>query len=53
MKTKRKRPIRRRSKCKIEDDPALKIIGLGHSGKGDLAERHDYYLARRLRKKGH
>ena len=37
----------------IENDPAMRLVGLGHSGKGDLAERHDYYLARRLRKKGH
>lgn len=30
----------------IEDDPAMKIVGLGHSGIGDLAEKHDEYLAR-------
>lgn len=28
----------------IEQDPALKIIGLGRSGRGDLAENHDKYL---------
>jgi hypothetical protein len=27
----------------IEDDPALKIIGLGE-GPGDLAEQHDDYI---------
>lgn len=30
----------------IEDDPAMKIVGLGHSGIGDLAEKHDEYLAK-------
>jgi 16S rRNA U516 pseudouridylate synthase RsuA-like enzyme len=30
----------------VEDDPALKIVGLGRSGLGDLAERHDEYLTR-------
>jgi hypothetical protein len=29
----------------LEDDPALKIIDLGKSGRGDLAERHDDYIA--------
>ena len=28
----------------VEDDPALQIMGLGRSGLGDLAERHDEYL---------
>lgn len=27
-----------------EDDPLWGIIGLGKSGLGDLAERHDYYI---------
>ncbi|MBI2304272.1 MAG: ribbon-helix-helix protein, CopG family [Chloroflexi bacterium] len=27
-----------------EEDPLWGIIGLGKSGLGDLAERHDYYL---------
>lgn len=35
----------------LEEDPAMQIIGLGHSGKGDLAARHDYYLAQALRGK--
>ncbi|MCL4490716.1 MAG: ribbon-helix-helix domain-containing protein [Nitrospirae bacterium] len=30
----------------VEEDPALGLVGLGKSGKGDLAERHDHYLAR-------
>jgi hypothetical protein len=29
----------------IEEDPALGIIGLGRSGKGDISEKHDIYLA--------
>lgn len=29
----------------VEEDPALKIVGLGRSGRGDLAQRHDAYLA--------
>ncbi len=29
----------------IEDDPLWKIIGIGDSGLGDLAENHDKYLA--------
>ncbi len=33
-------------KIPLEDDPALRIIALGKSGKGDLAERHDDYIAR-------
>lgn len=28
----------------LEDDPSMKIIGLGHSGLGDLSEKHDDYL---------
>jgi hypothetical protein len=35
----------------LEEDPAMQLIGLGHSGKGDLSTRHDYYLAQALRKK--
>ncbi len=30
----------------VEDDPALKIVGLGRSGLGDLAAKHDEYLTR-------
>ena len=29
-----------------EEDPILKIIGLGDSGHTDLSERHDEYLAK-------
>lgn len=29
----------------VEDDPAMRIVGLGHSGMGDLARDHDKYLA--------
>lgn len=28
----------------LEDDPAMRIIGLGHSGLGDLARNHDKYI---------
>ncbi len=28
----------------VEQDPAMKIIGLGSSGLGDLAENHDKYI---------
>jgi len=30
----------------IEEDPAMEIVGLGSSGKGDLSEKHDKYIAR-------
>lgn len=33
----------------LEEDPALEIIGLFHSGLGDLAEKHDEYIATWLR----
>jgi hypothetical protein len=29
----------------VEEDPALSIVGLGHSGVGDLAAEHDRYIA--------
>lgn len=29
----------------VEDDPAMGLIGLGNSGKGDLSDKHDRYLA--------
>ncbi len=32
------------SELSVEDDPALHIIGLGASGKGDIAQKHDDYL---------
>lgn len=28
----------------VEQDPALRIVGLGRSGLGDLAENHDKYI---------
>lgn len=28
-----------------DEDPALGIIGLGRSGKGNISEKHDSYLA--------
>ncbi len=28
-----------------EDDPAMDLIGLGQSGRGDLSTNHDRYLA--------
>ncbi|HCC69374.1 MAG TPA: hypothetical protein DEP99_05755 [Nitrospiraceae bacterium] len=30
----------------VEEDPAIGLIGLGSSGKGDLSVKHDKYLAR-------
>ncbi len=29
----------------VEKDPAMGLIGLGSSGKGDLSDKHDKYLA--------
>ena len=29
----------------VEEDPALQVIGLGRSGRGDMASKHDDYLA--------
>jgi len=29
----------------VEEDPALRVIGLGRSGRGDMASKHDDYLA--------
>jgi hypothetical protein len=34
------------SEIPIEEDPALKIIALGKSGKGNISERHDSYITR-------
>ncbi|MDI3281535.1 MAG: CopG family transcriptional regulator [Bacillota bacterium] len=28
----------------VSEDPALEIIGLGRSGRGDLSAQHDFYL---------
>lgn len=30
----------------IEEDPAMGIVGLGSSGKGDLSEKHDKYITK-------
>jgi len=35
----------------LKEDPAMRLIGLGESGKGDLARAHDRYLARAHRRK--
>jgi hypothetical protein len=35
----------------LEDDPAMGIVGLGKSGRKDLSERHDDYVARYARQK--
>ena len=35
----------------LEEDPAMGLIGLGSSGKGDLSENHDRYLAKHGRSK--
>jgi predicted DNA-binding protein len=32
----------------VEEDPALGIIGLGRSGKGDISKKHDIYLAQHV-----
>ncbi len=29
----------------LEEDPAMGLVGLGGSGKGDLSDKHDRYLA--------
>ncbi|MGB8646814.1 MAG: CopG family transcriptional regulator [Anaerolineae bacterium] len=34
----------------VEQDPALKLIGLGSSGLGDLAENHDKYIVEAILK---
>jgi hypothetical protein len=36
----------------VEDDPAMGLLGLGNSGKHDLSENHDAYIAQRVRRKG-
>ena len=28
----------------LEDDPALELVGLGRSGRGDLSTNHDRYM---------
>jgi hypothetical protein len=34
-----------------EEDPGMGLIGLGSSGKGDLSDKHNQYLARHARQK--
>ncbi len=29
----------------VEEDPALQVVGLGRSGREDMASKHDDYLA--------
>ncbi len=36
----------------VEQDPALRIIGIGSSGLTDVAARHDEYLAETYRDQG-
>ena len=35
----------------VENDPTMRLIGLGRSGKGDLSVAHDRYVAKTLRRK--
>jgi hypothetical protein len=35
----------------LEEDPAMGLIGLGSSKKGDLSARHDQYIARYAKSK--
>jgi hypothetical protein len=30
----------------LEEDPAMDLVGLGSSGRGDLSDQHDRYLTR-------
>lgn len=30
----------------VDEDPAMGLIGLGRSGRGDISDRHDRYLVR-------
>jgi hypothetical protein len=36
----------------MKDDPAMGLIGLGNSGKHNLSESHDAYIAQHVRQKG-
>lgn len=38
-------------KIPLEEDPGMGLIGLGNSGKRNLSENHDKYLARYARQK--
>ncbi len=35
----------------VEEDPAMGLVGLGSSGKGDLSEKHDRYIAKHVASK--
>ncbi len=35
----------------LEEDPAMNLIGLGHSGKKDLSAQHDQYIKKYVRYK--
>jgi len=35
----------------LEEDPAMGLIGLGSSKKGDLSDQHDQYIARYAKSK--
>jgi hypothetical protein len=35
----------------LEEDPGMGLIGLGNSGKRNLSENHDKYLARYTKKR--
>ncbi len=35
----------------LEEDPGMGLIGLGNSGKRDLSDRHDQYIAQSVRPK--
>lgn len=39
------------SELPVEDDPAMDIINLGKSGKGDMAEKHDKYYIKHISRK--
>jgi predicted DNA-binding protein len=39
-------------KLPVEEDAALGIVGLGRSGKGDLSDKHDRYIAGYARTRG-
>lgn len=30
----------------VEEDPAMELMGMGSSGKGNMAEQHDQYLVK-------
>lgn len=30
----------------LEEDPAMELVGMGSSGKGDISKKHDLYLVK-------